>query len=314
MLTTFLKSREEERVICCISKFVDRIQIPSKRADIEVLRYFCISVHPQSSPLHEISILTPHKREKITNLENRSDQLLNREDPFNKCTTIHRVGNMQERILTNWDRIPRVRVLRAPQLELESLGDRFSLIKIFFNEELRPGEHGALRFKFTIEDCLHVSSRYKREKNFWYFLRPTDGELPGYSPEREVKCLPWFGHIEDPQARRVPGGFDVFVRHPGDIIVKSRPESSIVPTSSEWNLDGTQSTDEEILGWRLRYLLKNVLPGNPPEIGVGSDIRIHSVFERFFTIRDAWIMFVYTVLVALGISLGVALLIQFLWP
>ncbi len=313
MVTAFLKSQNEERAICLVSKFVDRIQIPLKGTDVEVLRHFCISVDPISPvPIHELFILVPQKRERINNLENRSDELLNRQDPFNKLTTGYTVGNIQQRVLRDWDGIPTVRVLTAAQLEPENLGEEFTSIQIFFNEALNPGEHGALRFKYTIKNYLLKLSRYKREKIFQYFIRPTRGAPPGYSAQREVKCLPWFGNIRDPQARRVPGGFDVFIRYPVDIAVNSTPESSVLPTISKWNLDGTQSIDKRVIGWRLRHLVKNLSPGNPPELGLGNDIRVRNVFDKSYTIRDAWIMLIYSALIALGISIGVIFLVRFL--
>lgn len=314
MLTAFLKSQDEERAICVISKFGDRIQVSSKGTDIEVLRQFCISVNPISPvSMHEIFILVPQERERINNFENRSDQLLDREDPFNKLTTGYGVENIQQRILKNWDGIPSVRILRRPQFDAENLGEEFSLIKIFFNEALNPGEHGALRFKYTIKDHLLKLSRYRREKTFQYFFHPTGGALPRYSAQREVKCLPWFGHINDPQSRRVPGGFDVFLRYPAvNIIVNSNPASSVLPRTSKWNVDCTESTDLGVIGWRLRHLVKNLSPGDPPQLGLGTGIRIRNVFNKSYTIRDAWIMLIYSALIALGISVGVAFLVRFL--
>jgi hypothetical protein len=81
MLTAFLKSPAEERCVCQISKFADRIQlgeITKVSRPTKILRYFIISVDKYSSiPLQELHMLIP--RQGIENIIDTTYTFLNKE-------------------------------------------------------------------------------------------------------------------------------------------------------------------------------------------------------------------------------------------
>ena len=178
-----------------------------------------------------------------------SGQLLEHDYAWTKVAKEFAVLDLARRLI-RWDGLPvPIRVARRLTFE-QTQTSRFTFVRIFLNEPVKPGERLAMASLIQFPDALTWESILERRVEFNYFFGGPADELAG---KFEVPCLAWYSG--NPQDAVVNGGFDIFLAHSRKHRFSSLPpEPTLTEVVLNYNVDGRRITPPPFTlhGWKLR--------------------------------------------------------------
>ena len=312
MLTCFLKSNAEEKVKCQISKFVDRIQlgkIGKVNLNTRVLRYLIVSVVEDSPvPLQELHMLIP--RQGIKSFIDTSYTFLERDLKVNQASMQGiQVIDMDQRLIS-YDGITPIKVFKAVSFSpIQKIGNEYSLVKVYFNEPLNSGKHGAIRMHFEVDNFSSTRSKYEHEVNMVYFnpVKKDDVISGFYKENLEIRCLPYYKVEKKLDQEIISGGFDIVLNIPLDFEAINTPLVEEAPFRITWDLDGNTTIERRSYIWRLRHFMKESLQ----DCGMGKDLRIYSLVQKSITYSETKKNFWITIILSAVISAIISFIVTY---